>query len=257
MLQKRSIEALKQFLDEKVLLYNRADFIFHDPISVPHRYSKKQDIEIAGLFAALFSWGNRTAIIQKSISLMQLFDDAPHDFILNHTAIDLKKLLSFQYRTFNTTDLLYMLSFLQQHYRRYATLENAFSQWGNTIEAMLNGFYHYFFSLPDAPYRTKKHIATPEKKSACKRLNMYLRWMVRNDNKGVDFGIWQQIAPAQLICPLDLHVARVAKHFNMIQRKQTDWLTALELTQFLRFLDANDPVKYDFALFGLGIIEKY
>lgn len=257
MIPKRSIQSLKMFLDNKFLLYNKPDFIPGDPISVPHQYTQLQDIEIAGLFTALFSWGNRTAIIQKSITLMQLMDDAPYDFIRNHQPSDLKKLLPFQYRTFNTTDLLYTIAFLQQHYMQYPSLETAFSQWGVTVETMLNGFHHYFFSLEDAPVRTRKHIATPEKKSACKRLNMYLRWMVRKDNMGVDFGIWHQIEPAQLICPLDLHVARVAKRLNLIQRKPTDWLTALELTRYLQTLDANDPVKYDFALFGLGIIEKY
>ncbi|RTL56924.1 MAG: TIGR02757 family protein [Sphingobacteriales bacterium] len=254
---KKSTYYLKDFLDSKVAIYNRPDFIPGDPISVPHRYTQKQDIEIAGLFAALFSWGNRTAIIQKSITLMQLMDDAPYDFICNHQPADLKKLMEFQYRTFNTTDLLYTISFLQQHYQQYQSLEPAFSQWGPTVADMLNGFHHYFFSLEDAPTRTRKHIAAPEKKSACKRLNMYLRWMVRKDNIGVDFGIWKELQPAQLICPLDLHVARVAKRLNMIHRKQTDWLTAIELTDYLRNLDATDPVKYDFALFGLGIIEKY
>ncbi|PZX59520.1 TIGR02757 family protein [Hydrotalea sandarakina] len=254
---KKSNLALKDFLDSKVLLYNTPHFISGDPISVPHRFSLQQDIEIAGLFAALFSWGNRTAIIQKSNTLMHLMDNAPYDFIKHHQISDLKKLMQFQYRTFNTTDLLYTIHFLQHHYLQHNSLETAFCQWGNTIEAMLNGFHHYFFSLEDAPLRTRKHIAAPENKSACKRLNMYLRWMVRNDKTGVDFGIWKNISPAQLICPLDLHVARVAKRLGMIKRKPADWLAAIELTNFLRLLDKNDPVKYDFALFGLGIIEKY
>jgi uncharacterized protein (TIGR02757 family) len=167
------------------------------------------------------------------------------------------KLLHFKHRTFNTTDLLYFIEFFKFHYSANKTLETAFTKWGNTVEEMLIGFHHYFFSLEHVPNRTKKHVATPYKKSNCKRLNMYLRWMVRKDNNGVDFGIWKQIKPSQLICPVDIHVARVAKRFNIIHRKQMDWQTAIELTEYLRTLDANDPVKYDFALFALGVMEKY
>jgi uncharacterized protein (TIGR02757 family) len=264
---------LIEFLDAKVEQYNQPSFIKDDPISIPHLFTKKQDIEIAGFFAATFAWGNRTTIIQKSKELMQLMGNAPHDFILNHSATDLKKLLSFKHRTFNTTDLLYFIEFLQLHYSKHKSLESAFiphphplsipsassrGEGGNTpaIEEALRYFHHYFFSLEDVPGRTKKHIATPERKSTCKRLNMFLRWMVRQDDKGVDFGIWKNISPSQLICPIDLHVARVARHFNILERKQTDWQTALELTGYLKTLDSNDPVKYDFALFSLGAIER-
>ncbi|MFZ1330361.1 MAG: TIGR02757 family protein [Chitinophagaceae bacterium] len=248
---------LIKFLNDKVELYNQPSFIKHDPISIPHLFSKKQDIEIAGFFAAIFAWGNRTTIIQKSKELMQLMDNAPYDFCLHHTPAQLIKLSEFKHRTFNTTDLLYFIEFFKQHYSKYKSLETAFTMHGGSVEKILTGFHQYFFSLEHVPARTKKHIATPERNSSCKRLNMYLRWMVRQDNKGVDFGIWKSISPSQLICPIDLHVARVARRFNILQRKQTDWQAALELSEYLRTLDPADPVKYDFALFGLGVMEKY
>ena len=254
---------LKKFLDEKVALYNQLGFIANDPICIPHLFTKKQDIEIAGFFAAIFAWGNRTIIINKSKELMQLMDQHPYDFCLHHSAQDLKRLLRFKHRTFNATDLLYFVQFLQYHYQQHASLEDAFvsnrksSGKGKVIEEALTYFHNYFFSLPDFPDRTKKHIATPEKKSNCKRLNMFLRWMVRKDNNGVDFGIWNKIKPADLICPVDVHVARVAKRLQLLERKQTDWQTATELTERLKAFDPKDPCKYDFALFGLGVMEKY
>jgi uncharacterized protein (TIGR02757 family) len=250
---------LKIFLDKKVDEYNQPFFITADPICIPHSFSKKQDIEISGFFAAIFAWGNRTTIINKSRLLMQLMDNAPHDFCLNHTDEDLKKLLSFKHRTFNPTDLLYFIEFFKQHYKKYDSLEIAFSKWmkknDSTIENALNGFYDYFFSLPDVPKRTMKHIASPNKKASCKRLCMYLRWMVRNG--AVDFGLWKKIKPAQLIIPLDLHVSRVAKRFHLLQRNQSDWIAALELTESMRQFDDKDPAKYDFALFALGVLEKF
>ena len=248
---------LIEFLNAKVEQYNQPSFIKDDPISIPHLFRKKQDIEIAGFFAAIFAWGNRTAIIKKSKELMQLMDNAPYDFCLNHSAKELKQLNRFKHRTFNTTDLLYFIEFFKNHYSKNNSLEAAFTVHGNTIEEILTGFHHYFFSAENVPARTKKHIATPERKSSCKRLKMFLRWMVRQDNRGVDFGIWKNISSSQLICPIDLHVARVARRFSILERKQTDWLAALELTEYLRTLDSSDPVKYDFALFGLGVMEKY
>jgi uncharacterized protein (TIGR02757 family) len=225
---------LKLFLNKKVKQYNHPDFIAADPICIPHTFSKKQDIEIAGFFAAIFAWGNRTTIINKSRELMQLMHNAPHDFVIHHTKKDLHRLEGFKHRTFNTTDLLYCIEFFKTHYTTDASLETAFTKWIHkkdvTIENGLNGFYNYFFSLPDVPERTRKHIASPLKNSSCKRLNMYLRWMVRNDNKGVDFGIWKNISPSQLIIPLDVHVTRTAKQLNILQTKQSDWQAALELT---------------------------
>jgi uncharacterized protein (TIGR02757 family) len=253
--------ALKAFLDAKVALYNRPSFIAADPISIPHRFTKKQDIEIAGFFAALFAWGNRIIIINKCTELLHLMDDAPYDFMLHHTDGDLKKFLHFKHRTFNTTDLLYFISFLQYYYSQHVSLESAFSIWlteeDATIENALIHFHDYFFSLPFAPERTRKHIATPARSSHCKRLNMFLRWMVRKDNCGVDFGIWTEIKPSQLVCPIDVHVARVARRLNLLTAKQLNWKAALELTEHLRKFDPADPVKYDFALFGLGAVEKF
>lgn len=250
-------QQLKNFLDKKVEEYNRPAFIANDPISIPHLFSKKQDIEIAAFFAAVFAWGNRTTIINKAKELMNRMGNAPHEFCLNVDSERLKRLLDFKHRTFNATDLLYFIEFLQFHYQHNDSLESAFTEHGKTVEQMLIGFNEYFFSLEDVPNRTRKHIASPAKKSNCKRLNMFLRWMVRKDKRDVDFGIWKNIKPAQLICPVDVHVARVAKRFNLLTRKQIDWRAALELTEYLRTLDAEDPVKYDFALFGLGAIEKY
>src|SRR5436305_11852602 len=195
--------ALKEFLDTKVALYNQPGFIAADPISIPHRFTQKQDIEIAGFFAALFAWGNRIIIINKCTELLRLMDDAPYDFILHHTDEDLKKFLNFKHRTFNTTDLLYFISILHYYYLQHNSLESAFSIWlteeDATVEKAFIHFHEYFFSLPFAPERTRKHIATPARGSHCKRLNMFLRWMVRKDEQGVDFGIWNEIKPSQLV----------------------------------------------------------
>lgn len=246
---------LKDFLDEKVGKYNQLGFIKDDPVSIPHLFTKKQDIEIAGLFAATLAWGQRKTIIRKCRELMTMMDDDPYNFILNHSDIDLKPFLEFKHRTFNATDTLYFIEFLRSFYKKHDSLEDAFlvSPDEQTVENGLIGFHNIFFGLPDFPNRTKKHVATPARKSTCKRLVMYLRWMVRQDKKGVDFGIWKNIKPAQLVCPCDLHVDRVARKLKLIRRKQTDWQSALELTEQLRKFDPKDPVKYDFALFGLGI----
>ncbi|TAF66162.1 MAG: TIGR02757 family protein [Cytophagales bacterium] len=248
---------INELLDEYVEKFNQPQFIAADPISIPHQYSQLQDIEIAALFAAVLAWGKRSLIIKKCQELMQLMDNSPYDFIRNHQDQDLKSLLHFKHRTFNTTDLLYFIHFLRHHYQQHHSLETAFLQHHSAsalhVGKALEGFFSYFFSLPEAPTRTQKHISTPAKKSACKRINMFLRWMVRKDDKGVDFGIWKNIAPHQLICPLDIHVERVAKKLNLLTRKNPDWQAALALTEKLRLLSPEDPVRYDFALFGLGI----
>lgn len=278
---------LKAFLDDKVDQFNRPDFIESDPISIPHRFTKKEDIEIIGFFAAMLAWGQRKTILNKCTDLIERMDGSPYDYIINHQEEDLKSLLGFKHRTFNDTDLLYFVSFFKHHYSHYSSLEEAFiptvkqSEFREeyldfqteesielsssacllqnlrrepvVIEDALNHFRSYFFSLDDYPLRTRKHVSSPQQKSTCKRLNMFLRWMVRKDNKGVDFGIWTKLSPASLICPCDVHVDRVARKLGLISRKQTDWLTAIELTQNLRQLDSKDPVKYDFALFGLGV----
>lgn len=248
-------------LNKKAAFYNTPTFIINDPISIPHQFSKLQDIEIAGFFSAIFAWGNRTTIINKCNNLMERMDNAPYDFCIGHKPSDLKKLLSFKHRTFNTDDLLYFISFFKQHYKNYYSLEDAFllnhHPKNENTEAALNGFYHYFFSFPHAPQRTRKHIAAPEKKASCKRINMFLRWMVRNDKKGVDFGLWRKINPSQLVMPVDVHVERIARKLMLITGKTNNWHTAVELTNALKELDANDPVKYDFALFNMGVVEKY
>ena len=252
---------LKTFLDKKVKEYNRPSFIAADPVLNPHLFTKKQNIEISGFLAAIFAWGNRTTIIKKSKELMKLMDNTPHDFCLHHTDNDLKKLLTFKHRTFNPTDLFYFISFFKMHYQKNPSLEVAFStemsKEDDNIENALNGFYKYFFSLDEVPKRTMKHIASPHKKASCKRLCMYLRWMVRNDNHGVDFGLWKKISPAQLVVPLDVHVARVARQFKLLRRKQTDWESAVELTNEMKKFNSKDPAKYDFALFALGVLEKF
>ena len=277
---------LKNFLDAKVAQYNQPGFITNDPVCIPHLFTTRQDIEISGFFAAILAWGQRKTIINKCKELLDRMDNAPFDFVKNHSDNDLKRLLNFKHRTFNDTDLLYFISFFKAHYSRYQSLEQAFipaqdvfrsdyleisSSHGEislssevclsgnlhfNIEQALNHFRKYFFSLEDYPQRTKKHISSPLQKSTCKRLNMFLRWMVRQDHHGVDFGIWQTIKPESLICPCDVHVDRVGRLLGLIKRKQTDWTTALELTQSLRQFDALDPVKYDFALFGLGVEGK-
>jgi uncharacterized protein (TIGR02757 family) len=254
---------LKDFLDHKVAQYNRPSFITNDPICIPHRFSKKQDIEIAAFFAAILAWGQRKTIINKCTELFGRMDNDPYNFMLHHGDEDLKRLLGFKHRTFNDTDLLYFITFFKQHYTLSDSMETAFLTddfAGNesfTAEHALNHFRSYFFSLPDSPRRTIKHISSPLQKSTCKRLNMFLRWMVRKDQMGVDFGVWNTIHPADLICPCDVHVDRVARRLNLITRKQTDWRTAVELTEELRKFDPQDPVKYDFALFGLGVEEKF
>ena len=252
--------SLKSFLDEKATFYNQRSFIDSDPISIPHRFTLKQDIEISAFWIAMLAWGQRGTIIKKGLELMHLMDQAPYDFICNHQEGDLKRFLNFKHRTFNTTDTLYFLHFFKNYYKRYDSLEFAFlgpTGHFENMEQSLTHFHKLFFDLPDSPPRTKKHIATPQRRSACKRINMFLRWMVRRDIAGVDFGIWSRIQPKSLICPCDLHVDRVARKLGLIERKSTDWAAAMELTSNLKKLDPVDPVKYDFALFGLGIVEQF
>jgi len=247
-------------LDEKVEAYNQKGFIKDDPIQIPHLFTKKQDIEIMGFWTAMLAWGQRITIINKSKELIQLMDNAPYDFMVNHQEKDRKAFIDFKHRTFNSTDTLYFLEFFQQYYKKNKSLETVFTKGINVddknIENGLIHFHNQFFDLPFAPQRTKKHVATPARKSTCKRLNMFLRWMVRNDKKGVDFGIWKNITTSQLLCPLDVHVERVARKFKLINRKQRDWQTVVELTENLKKFDPEDPVKYDFALFGMGVAEK-
>ncbi|MEM1325428.1 MAG: TIGR02757 family protein [Bacteroidota bacterium] len=252
-------ETLKAYLNEAADRHNHTDFIDNDPISIPHQFSKLQDIEIIGFWTAMLAWGQRKTIINKANELVERMDGSPYDFILHHQEEDRKAFLTFKHRTFQPTDTLYFLEFLQQYYQQHESLETAFlpdGQRTDSVEASLIHFHHLFFSLPFAPQRTRKHLATPARKSTCKRLNMFLRWMVRQDDRGVDFGLWRRIEPHQLLIPLDVHVDRVARRLGLLRRKQTDWLSVLELTEQLRRFNANDPVRYDFALFGDGVLEK-
>ena len=255
------MDDLKGLLDEYVDRYNRPDFIPDDPICIPHQFTRLQDIEIAGFWVAMLAWGQRKTIINKANDLLDRMDRAPYDFILNHQEQDRVRFQDYVHRTFQPLDALYFLELLQTHYRQHRSLETAFTQSlapnAETIETALRGFHEYFFGLPEAPQRTRKHVATPARNSTCKRLNMFLRWMVRQDDRGVDFGLWKQIKPSQLLMPLDVHVDRVARRLGLIDRKQRDWKTVLELSNHLRQYAPEDPVKYDFALFSIGVLEKH
>lgn len=265
-MRKKTLQNLHDLLTEKAWQYNNPNFIETDPISIPHRFTLQQDIEIAGFFAATLAWGQRATIINKCNELLAMMDNKPHAFMLHHRLNDLKPFTKFKHRTFNATDTLYFIERLSTYYRTHASLEEAFVQNLNLmqpavadefpIEQALIQFNKMFFDLPDAPARTQKHVSTPARKSACKRLNMFLRWMVRQDSRGVDFGIWKNISPSQLVCPCDVHVERVARKFKLISRKGMNWQGAIELTSNLRQLNATDPVLYDFALFGMGVMER-
>lgn len=259
-MKKDKDRALKAVLDEAAGRYNRPDFIAADPIAIPHRFGRRQDREIMGFWTAMLAWGQRKTILAKASELVTLMDGAPYDFVLGHRESDLQRMLSFRHRTFNDTDLLYFMAFFRHHYEVSDTLETAFlGGWRadhETVEEALNGFHRYFFSLEHVPERTRKHVPAPLRKSTCKRLNMFLRWMVRRDDKGVDFGCWSSIRPDQLVMPLDVHVERVARRLGLLQRPSRDWEAALELTRRLREFDPEDPVRYDFALFGMGVLEK-
>ncbi len=252
--------SLHKFLDECVSKYNTPGFIEDDPICIPHQFSRLQDIEISGFWVAILAWGQRKTIINKAKALMELMGNSPYDFIVNHKEKDRKAFLEFKHRTFQSTDCLYFLEFLQHYYRTHDSLEDAFANHltphSSTTESALIGFRETFFSLPYFPQRTQKHIATPARNSSCKRLNMFLRWMVRQDERGVDFGLWKRIKPSQLLMPLDVHVERIGRRYGLLERKQRDWKAVLELTEQLRRFDPEDPVKYDFALFGIGVLEK-
>jgi uncharacterized protein (TIGR02757 family) len=251
---------LFELLETKYWQYNQPNFIEFDPISIPHQFTKKQDIEIMGFWAAILAWGQRKTIINNCNRLIDWMDGAPSDFIKNHQEIDLKPFLAFKHRTFNGDDTLYFLAFFKDYYTKNESLETAFipiNEVDFTIEKALIHFKNIFFGLEYSLIRTQKHIASPMTGSTCKRLNMFLRWMVRKDDRSVDFGIWETIKPCQLICPCDVHVDRVGRQLGLISRLQTDWKTALELTENLKRFDPTDPVKYDFALFGMGVEKDF
>jgi uncharacterized protein (TIGR02757 family) len=242
---------LKLFLDEKVELYNNPSFINDDPISIPHQFSLKEDIEIIGFIVATIAWGKRQMIIKNSRLLVEIMGGQPYDFILNASNSDLKD-LHFVHRTFNSIDLKFFIQSLQYIYKSGSSLEKEFTK---TSQSMANKIYEFRSSFLSIPHkkRSEKHISNPLKNSSAKRLNMYLRWMVRSDKKGVDFGLWHSIKPSELYCPLDVHTGNIARKLGFITRKANDWKALEELMVHLRQLDPTDPVKYDFALFGLGV----
>ncbi|WP_299886513.1 TIGR02757 family protein [uncultured Lacinutrix sp.] len=249
---------LKEFLDSKVEQYNRLDFIDTDPIQIPHQFSKKEDIEIAGFLTATIAWGNRKSIINNANKMMIMLQQSPYDFVINHQDSDLIQLESFVHRTFNGIDFITFIKALQNIYINHNGLESIFSKHvkNNSIQYAIHEFKQLFFKIEHIQ-RTQKHVSDPLKNSAAKRINMFLRWMVRNDNTGVDFGIWKSISPSVLSCPLDVHSGNVARKLTLLERKQNDGKALMELDTNLRKFDKDDPVKYDFALFGLGVFEGF
>jgi uncharacterized protein (TIGR02757 family) len=249
---------LKDFLEAKVIEFNTPAFIENDPISIPHRYSLKEDIEISGFLAASIAWGNRNMITKNGHRMMDLMGNSPYDFVINHKDHHLEKLVGFVHRTFNSNDFIHFVKALQYIYVRKDGLEGIFDkfQTENSLQPAIHQLNQVFFEIPHLD-RTKKHISDPSNGSAAKKINMFLRWVIRNDNAGVDFGIWKSISKSKLSCPLDVHSGNVARKLGLLDRKQNDSKALLELDSNLRLLDPNDPVKYDFALFGLGIFENY
>lgn len=253
-----NFKTLKEFLDEKAGKYNHPDFIESDPIQIPHRFSQKQDIEIAAFFAATMAWGNRKMIIAKATDLMRRLGDSPYDFVMNYNKNEFEKIESFKHRTMNSIDLDFYLRSLQNIYTNHNGLENAFifkTEETDSFHA-IERFRKTFLEIPHET-RSEKHLSSPANGSAAKRLNMFLRWMARSDKQGVDFGIWKQVSMSQLVCPLDVHSGNVARSLRILNRKQNDWKAVSELNSKLKEFDPSDPVKYDFALFGLGVFEKF
>ena len=254
-----SYEEIKDLLNEKSEQYNQPDFIHDDPISIPHMFSGREDMEISGFLSATIAWGQRPVIIRNAITLVKWMDYSPYEFIMNSTAADIEHFKGFKHRTFNGDDCVYFIRSLQNIYKHHGGLENVFTQAylnnAEDIGSAIHAFRDVFFSHAP-PGRTKKHVADPLNGSSAKRINMFLRWMVRNDDHGVDFGLWNDISPASLCCPLDVHTGNVARGLGIIKRNANDWKAVVELTNFLKTLDPRDPAKYDFALFGLGMYES-
>lgn len=249
---------LKEFLDAKVSLYNNPSFIETDPISIPHQFTMKEDIEIAGFLAATIAWGNRKSILKNASKMMELLGNSPYDFVMSHSEDDLEPLNYFVHRTFNGLDFRTFVKSLNHIYTNHGGLEQVFLPAANSesLQPQIAVFKSVFFEI-DHLSRTEKHVSDPMNGSAAKRINMYLRWMVRKDDRGVDFGIWKEVSPSILSCPLDVHSGNVARKLGLLKRKQNDAKAVLELDNTLRAMDLNDPVKYDFALFGLGVFEKF
>jgi len=249
-------QEIYQLLEEKYNQFNRKSFIDSDPISIPHLFTKKEDIEIAAFISATIAWGQRKTIIKNATQFVELMDMEPYDFVLNHTEKDLQNFKNFKHRTFNNVDASYFIKALLNIYKNHKGLEAVFAIDTQNMQQNIGEFKQLFFEI-EHPKRTTKHVSDPLKNSSAKRLNMFLRWMVRNDNRGVDFGIWKSINPAHLMCPLDVHSGNVARKLGLLLRKQNDWKAVEELTINLREFDKTDPIKYDFSLFGLGVFEKF
>ena len=249
---------LKKLLDQRVDLYNRPSFIGLDPISIPHRFSEKEDIEIAGFLAATIAWGNRVAILRSADRMMSVMGHTPYDFIINHSESDLKGIDGCIHRTYNAEDFIYFIEALKYIYLEKGGMEEIFARYQNedSLQPAIHEFGKVFFELPHNA-RTRRHLSDPDKGSAAKRINMFLRWMVRKDDRGVDFGLWRSISPSVLSCPLDVHSGNVARKLGLLTRKQSDAKSVAELDARLREMDPADPVKYDFALFGLGVFEHF
>ncbi len=254
----RNHKELRDFLDARVELYNRPEFIGSDPVSIPHRFTGKEDIEISGFLAATIAWGNRLSILKSAEHMMCIMGNSPYDFILNHTDYDLRGIHGVIHRTFNAEDFIYFIEALKYIYTEHGGMEGIFTRYqtDSSLQLAIHEFRELFFMLPHNR-RTAKHISDPFKGSAAKKINMFLRWMVRRDDKGVDFGIWKSISPSILSCPLDVHSGKVARKLGLLKRKQNDSKAVAELDTSLRSMDKQDPVKYDFALFGLGVFEKF
>ena len=249
---------LKDFLDAKVIQYNSREFLETDPIQIPHLFNKKEDIEVSAFLTATIAWGNRKSIIANALHLMELLDNDPYNFVLSYKESELAHLKPFVHRTFNGIDLEYFIKALKNIYLRHGGLEAVFSDHCTqfSTQPAISSFKHLFFEIPH-PKRTTKHISDPNKGSAAKRINMFLRWMVRDKSTHVDFGLWKSISPSILSCPLDVHSGNVARKLGLLHRKQNDARAVNELDSSLRKMDPQDPVKYDFALFGLGVFEKF
>lgn len=255
---KMNAAELKSFLDEKVLQYNNSNFIESDPVQIPHLFTLKEDREIAGFLAATIAWGNRKMIINNAKKMVALMGGSPYDFVMGHNQDHLEPLQTFVHRTFNGIDFTTFIVALKHIYTNHGGLEGVFTkhQHIDSLQPSINQFKKVFFEI-EHQNRTQKHVSDPLAGSAAKRINMYLRWMVRNDNAGVDLGLWKNISPALLSCPLDVHSGNVARKLGLLTRKQNDAKALLELDTQLRALDPADPVKYDFALFGLGVFEGF
>lgn len=258
-MKKLTKKELKEFLDAKALLYEKPDFLDTDPIQIPALFTLKQDVEIAGFLTATIAWGNRKSIITNAHKLIKIMGNAPYDFIKNFDEEEQAHLFDgFVHRTFNSVDAVFFMKALQNLYSKFPSMEDFFVQFSHytRLNDAIHDFKNEFFSIPH-PERTKKHVGDPQKNSSCKRINMFFRWMARPNTQGVDFGVWKNIQPSQLSCPLDVHSGNVARKLGLLKRKQNDGKALLELDTALRKFDANDPVKYDYALFGLGVFEKF